>query len=121
MAVQIDATRQIMADAYKNIATSGAPWIALHTGNPGTTGANEATGGSPAYARKQTTFTSGTTGTLSGTAVTIDVPAGTYTHASLHKTAAGTGASDIIDWVPITSTTLGAQGQIVVTPSFVQS
>lgn len=34
-------------------------YISLHTGDPGTTGANEATGGSPAYARKLTTWAAG--------------------------------------------------------------
>lgn len=52
-------------------------YLSLHTTSPGTTGANEATGGSPAYARKATTVTaSGGTGT--STQVTFDVPAGTY-------------------------------------------
>lgn len=118
MAVQISGTRQVMADAYKNIAASGAPWVSLHTANPGSTGASEATGGSPAYARKQTTWTSGTGGALTGSAVTFDVPSGTYTHAALWTASS---AGTIIDWVPITSTTLGAQGQIVVTPSFTQA
>ena len=34
-------------------------WISLHTLDPGTTGTSEATGGSPAYARKQTSWTAG--------------------------------------------------------------
>lgn len=34
-------------------------WISLHTSDPGTTGTGEATGGSPAYARKQTSWTAG--------------------------------------------------------------
>lgn len=52
-------------------------YLSIHTTTPGTTGANEATGGSPAYARKATTVTaSGGTGT--STQVTFDVPAGTY-------------------------------------------
>lgn len=117
MAIQIAATRQISADAYKNIASLGQPWVSLHTASPGTTGAGEATGGSPAYARKQTTWTSGTTGTLTGTSVTIDVKGEptTYTHAAIWTAQTG---GTLIDWVKITDTTLGAQGQIVVTPSF---
>lgn len=51
----------------------------LHTGDPGTTGANEATGGSPAYARKAVTVTS-TAAVLTGTQIASDAPAGTYTH-----------------------------------------
>lgn len=55
--------------------------ISLHTGDPGTTGANEVTGGSPAYARKQTTWNGGASdGVVAGSEVAFDVPAGTYTH-----------------------------------------
>jgi hypothetical protein len=54
-------------------------YLSLHTADPGTTGASEATGGSPAYARKSTTVTA-TSGTGTSTQVTFDVPAGTYTH-----------------------------------------
>lgn len=55
--------------------------ISLHTADPGTTGASEATGGSPAYARKTTTWAGGASdGAVVGSAVTFDVPAGEYTH-----------------------------------------
>jgi hypothetical protein len=67
--------------------------LSLHTASPSTTGANEATGGSPAYARKSVTFNAaGAIGPLGGTLqpattgvawsseVTFDVPAGTYSH-----------------------------------------
>lgn len=51
----------------------------LHTGDPSTTGANEATGGSPAYARKSITYAAAASGQrASNVAVTFDVPAGTY-------------------------------------------
>lgn len=122
MAIQIAATRQLLADDYKTFGDSipgGTAYVSLHTGNPGGSGtSNETTGGSPAYARKQITWTSGSGGALSGTSATIDVPAGTYTYAGLWNQASG---GTCIDWVAITSTTLGAQGQIVVTPSFTQS
>jgi len=62
------------------IATAEAAkfqYVSLHTADPGTTGANEATGGSPAYARKLSTWTA-SAGVVSGTQVTVDVPAGTY-------------------------------------------
>jgi len=67
--------------------------LSLHTASPSTTGANEATGGSPAYARKAVTFNAGgaigplggtlqpaTTGVAWSSEVTFDVPAGSYTH-----------------------------------------
>jgi len=51
--------------------------LSLHTADPGTTGANEATGGS--YARVTTTVTA-TNGTGTSTQVTFNAPAGTFTH-----------------------------------------
>jgi hypothetical protein len=51
--------------------------MSLHSGFPGLTGANELTGGSPAYARKACTFGAATGGVRSTTAtVTFDVGAG---------------------------------------------
>lgn len=65
-------------------------WISLHTGDPGVTGASEATGGAPAYARKQTAWAGGAVdGVVSGSSVSIDVPAGTYTHLGIWSAATG--------------------------------
>lgn len=84
-----DAERNALADEQASRITH----LSLHTATPGTTGASEATGGSPAYARKAVTFTAaGDEGVLGGTLqpatvgvawsdeVTFDVAAGTYTH-----------------------------------------
>lgn len=61
------------------VAALGAS-ISLHTGNPGTTGTNEAAGGSPAYARKTTTWSGGASdGAVNGSPVVFDAPAGEYT------------------------------------------
>lgn len=50
----------------------------LHTGFPGSTGINEVTGGTPAYAKKAVTFNASSGGTrLMAAAVTFDVPAST--------------------------------------------
>lgn len=112
MAIAVNATKEALADAYIALGA----YVSLHTGDPSTTGANEATGGSPAYARKLTTWSADVVddGVRAGTEVTIDVPAGTYTYAGLW-TASTSGT--FIDKVAITSTTLGAQGQVKVTPS----
>lgn len=116
MAIQIQATREALCTAY---AARGS-WISVHTsaGVPGTNGQYEATGGSPAYARKQTTWGSPSNSTVVGSQVTIDVPAGTYTHVGIWTASTG---GTFVDYVPITSTTLGAQGQILVTPTFTQT
>lgn len=106
------ATREASALAVTGLGT----WISLHTADPGTTGASEATGGSPAYARKQTTWTGGASdGSVAGSQVAIDVPAGTYTHfsiwtASSAGTFVGSGALS-------SAAALGAQGQVLVTPT----
>lgn len=116
MALATVATKEALADAYIALGS----YISLHTGSPSTTGANEATGGSPAYARQQTTWSADAVddGVRAGTQVAIDLPAGTYTHWGLWTASSG---GTFIDGGTITSTTLGAQGQIKVTPTYTQS
>lgn len=72
-----NATHQAAADGIKALGS----WISLHTAAAGTTGASEATGGG--YARKQTTWTSGTTGAVTGTLVNISCAAGTYVEGGI--------------------------------------
>ena len=87
-------------------------FLSLHTANPTTTGGLEATGGTPAYARKSTVVTA-TTGTGTSTQVTFDVPAGTYTHfGTWSAVTAGTfyGGNALSSTV-----TAGAQQQILLT------
>jgi hypothetical protein len=77
------------ADADR--AASAITYLSLHVTTPGITGAAEATGGAPAYARQPVVFnpagTQGplglalqpaTTGVAWSTEVTFDVPAGSY-------------------------------------------
>lgn len=84
-----DAERNAEADYI----ASRISHLSLHMASPALTGANEATGGSPAYARKAVTFNAaGAVGPLGATLqpatvgvawssqVTFDVPAGTFTH-----------------------------------------
>ncbi len=85
MAIAVATTRQALADAYKNLGA----WISVHTADPGTTGTNEATGGTPAYARKQTTWTSSTGGVVNGSQVTVDLPAGTFVWAGIWSASTG--------------------------------
>lgn len=76
------------SDAGVNNALDGEtdPWISLHTGSPGTTGANEVVGGS--YARQQTTWSAASGSAKAGSAVTINVPAGnTITHFGIWTAA----------------------------------
>lgn len=105
----------ILSTAARNRASddnvAGYPYYSLHTGDPGTTGANEATGGSPAYARKQPTMGSSSGGTATSTgAVNFDVPAGTYSW--LGRWSAATGGT-FGGAVPIGPIVLAAQDVIV--------
>lgn len=107
-----NAAHQAAADAIKALGA----YISLHTSTGGgTTGANEATGGS--YVRQLTTWTSGSTGTVTGTQVTIPCAAGTYTEGGVWNAAtsgtfvgsnAFTGGSVVVS---------GTGASILVTPS----
>lgn len=72
-----NATHQAASNAVAALGT----YISLHTGDASTTGANEATGGG--YARVQTTWTAGSTGTNTGSVVNISCAAGTYTQGGI--------------------------------------
>lgn len=82
-------------DAGRNGLCAGltalAGFASLHSGDPSTTGANELTGGSPAYARKAVTWAAAASGQqLSSNAQVFDVPAGaTVLHAGLWSAVSG--------------------------------
>ena len=115
MAGMTPATKEVAATSI----TALGSWVSLHTADPGDTGASEATGGTPTYARQQTTWTAGgADGVVAGSTVVFDVPAGTYIFAGLWSAVSG---GTFIGSTAITSTTLGGQGQITVTPTFTQS
>lgn len=76
------------------------PYVSVHTADPAGTGANEATGGSPAYARKALGWSdAGTEGPLGASqpatvgeawgSALVDLPPGTYTHYGLWSAASG--------------------------------
>lgn len=114
MSIAIPATRQVLAAAY---VAQGA-YLGLATAAPGNTAtpASEASGGS--YARMPTTWTSGSGGVENGSATTIAANAAVYDYAILASAATG---NTMIDNAAITSTTLSAPGQIVLTPTFTQT
>ncbi|WP_327139345.1 phage tail fiber protein [Nocardia sp. NBC_01327] len=111
MAIAVTATKNALCTTYSQ---QGA-YISIHTADPGSSGANEASGGSPAYARIQTTWGTAASSQITGSAVTINLAAGTYTYAGIWTAATG---GTFIDKVAIASTTLGAQGSLIVTPTF---
>ena len=99
-------------DTAVNALTATGAWISLHTGDPGTVGSNEVSGGS--YARQQTTWGSSSSGTAAGSQVTFSsVPSGSYTHYGVWSSATGT-----FRWGFALSpgVTLSASGTVLMTP-----
>ncbi len=80
--------------------------LSLHTADPGATGINEVSGGTPAYARKTCAWSAASNGQmyLSGD-VTFDVPATTVAYVGLWNGAAFFGA------IQVTTEVFAAQGQ----------
>lgn len=74
-----------------NALGAAVGYVSLHTGDPGSTGANEVVGGSPAYARKAVTWNSASGADLDNNAnPTFDIPAGTtITHYGLQSASSG--------------------------------
>jgi len=91
-----DAARNASLDGIRAVATH----ISLHTANPSTTGANEITGGTPAYARKPITWTAAAAGvTDNNAALDFDVPAGaTVTFFGLWTAIT---AGTFLGWFPV--------------------
>lgn len=68
------AAKNLMLDALGAVAV----YASLHTDDPGTNGANEVTGGNPAYARKSITWNGADAGAMDDSnAPEFDVPAST--------------------------------------------
>jgi hypothetical protein len=88
LSTYFSATGEDAALDGSNGLGGGGTYISLHTASPGTTGANEVTGG--AYARVQTTWSGSATGSKAGSQVTINVPAATtITHFGIWSAASG--------------------------------
>ena len=68
------AVRNTMLDAGFPASVT----VSIHSGNPGESGANELSGGSPAYARMPATFLAASGGqkAISETSITFDIPSG---------------------------------------------
>jgi len=87
--------------------------VSLHTADPGAGGANEASGGAPAYARKAITFAAASAGNAdSSNQPVFDVPAGTYTHVGFWSALSG---GTFFGSASITSETFAAQGTYTLT------
>jgi hypothetical protein len=100
-------------DALTGLINAGA-WISLHTTSPGTTGANEISGGS--YARAQTTWGAASGSASVGSQVTINVPAST-TIAYFGVWSLQSGGTYLEGGPLSASETFGAAGTYQLTPT----
>lgn len=96
------------------LASAISTYISLHTADPTTTGGSEATGGSPAYARKLVTwnaptFSAGIETVTSAVSATFDVPGG-FTYAFFGIWDAATAGNYLMGGT-CTSQAFSAQGQ----------
>lgn len=100
----------------KNVLLDGltAVYASLHSGSPGTNGANELTGGSPAYARKELTMGAASGGVRSASnQPTFDIPAGeTVAHVGFWDAAT---AGNFLGSHDVTDEVYGSQGQYTLT------
>jgi hypothetical protein len=115
MAIALATTRQALADYYGTLGT----FIGAATGDPGgaATPVGEATGGTPAYTRIATTWTSGSDGVITGLDCSVDVPPGTYDYVLLGLAATG----DQIDNCAATLVDMSLQGRLTITPTYTQT
>lgn len=114
MAIQTNAMKNILSDAYKGSATHGA----VYTTAPGSSAGTEPSGGSPAYARKALSWSASSGGVTSATA-TFDIPASTtIVGAGVHSALT---AGTYYDGGSLTSQTFASQGTYEVTFTYTQS
>lgn len=87
-------------------------YLAVHTVDAPTDGTTEATGGSPAYARKAATWDAATAGgkALTGT-YTFDIPAGTTVKSIAFWTASTAGT--LLGYFDVTDESFAGQGTYV--------
>lgn len=116
MAIQTSTMKNTLSDAYKGAATHAA----LYTSAPTSTQGTEATGGSPAYARKSLSWGSSSAGVVSASAVTFDVASGqTIVGAGVHSSA--TVNTAYLDGASVTSQAFASQGTYQLTLTYTQT
>ena len=89
---------EILDHIFNNAAAPAVatPYVSLHTGDPGETGASELTGGS--YARQSGAFGAASAGSVSSTA-DVDftgMPSATITHVGIWSSSTATASANFI-------------------------
>jgi hypothetical protein len=104
MAIATDTEKNSIATKYGTDVQA----LSLHSADPGTTGAAELGGGSPAYARKPPPWSAPTSGVITSQVV-FDVPAGA-TVAWVGAWSAASGGN-FLDKAQVSSQSFSSQGQ----------
>lgn len=115
--VQATTLRSTLANSY----ASNTPYAALYSTAPGASAGTELTGGSPAYARIATSWStaSGTTGVVSTGPHTFNVASGsTVAGAGLHSAVT---AGTYLDGGSLTSQAFASQGTYALTLTYTQT
>lgn len=105
-------TQNALIGAYTTLGTYMGLGTNASTPGSSATPANEVVGGSPAYARVLTNW-SITGPVATGSAVTFNVPPGTYAYLLMCSGASG---ANMIDWSPVTQQVCANQTTITVIP-----
>lgn len=113
-----------LTNAAKNAMLNGASlagvvgFVSGHTADPGTTGINEITGGSPTYARKAVTWAAAAGGSVAtNNSPVFDVPPGT-TMAFVGMWSAASGGTFYGSW-DVVDEVFAGQGTYTFSPSTV--
>jgi hypothetical protein len=107
----VNAAKHVMLNELASVAV----FVSLHDGDPSTSGTNELTGGSPAYARKAITWNAAASGAIddSSNGIVFDIPAGSdVTHCGFWSAVSGGtfyGSDDV------TTESFTGQGQYTLT------
>ncbi|OMC04906.1 hypothetical protein A5733_20880 [Mycobacterium sp. NS-7484] len=110
-----DDTHKAICDAI----VARGDWVGVFTADPGTSGANEASGSE--YGREEAAFPTG--GMVSGywvrtaPAVEVGLPSGTYTHGGLLSAASGGNFVGAEPFAGGSVTVTGTGASITITPS----
>lgn len=112
---------QEISNAGKDIMLEGLRsetlYISAHTASPGLTGANEVSGGAPAYARQLGAWNAASGGSMALSATeTLDIPSGTtVSWLGLWNIASGGTSTNFMGQVDISDEVFGSQGTLDVT------
>lgn len=115
MPIQTATMRNALVDAYKAQATHAA----LYTSTPGAAAGTEPSGGSPAYARRASSWGATSNSSATATPAAFDVPSGvTIVGAGFHSAIS---AGNYLDGGTVPSQPFSSQGTYTLTATYTQT